>query len=57
MDVIAGKFRFHFGTELFCCGSVMGIGNLLPDMLVLCHAAETLVDILFNSIDHHSLAL
>ena len=57
MDIIAGEFRFHFRTELLCGCSVIGIGNLQPDVLVLRHAAETLVDVLFNSIDHHGLAL
>ena len=57
MDVIAGKFRFHFGTELLCSCSVMGISNLQPDVLVLRHAAETLIDVLFDGIDHHGLAL
>lgn len=57
MDVIAGKFRFNFRAELLCSCSVMGIGNLQPDVLVLRHAAETLIDVLFDGIDHHGLAL
>ena len=57
MDIIAGEFRLYLGAKLFCCSSVVGIGNLQPDMLVLRHAAKTLVDVLFNSIDHHGFAL
>ena len=57
MNIIAGEFRLYFSAELLCCGPVVGIGNLQPDMLVLRHAAKTLVDVLFNSIDHHGFAL
>lgn len=50
MDVIAGKFRFNFRAELLCSCSVMGIGNLQPDVLVLRHAAETLIDVLLMAL-------
>ena len=57
MNIVAGEFRFYLGAKLLCCGSVVGISDLQPDVLILCHAAETLVDVLLNSIDHHGLAL
>ena len=57
MNIVAGEFRLYLGAKLLCCGSVVGISNLQPDVLVLRHAAETLVDVLLNSIDHHGFAL
>ena len=57
MDVIPGKLRQNLLFICQCRLQVGCVGDLQPDMLVLGHAAETGLNVVFHGVDHDALAL
>ena len=57
MDVIPGKLCQYFLFICQCRLQVGCVGDLQPDMLILCHAAETGLNVVFHGVDHDTFAL
>ena len=57
VDIIAGELLQNLVLVSFSSLLIGCVGDLQPDVLILCHTPETVLNILFDSTDHNGFAL